>query len=51
MGSRNVDKAMQGCHPKVILIDQDSVITKAITQVLPTTFRHICLWHVFQYAK
>ncbi|KAH7676924.1 FHY3/FAR1 family protein [Dioscorea alata] len=44
-------QAMKGCHPKVILTDQDSAITGAIAQVLPRTIHRYCLWHSFQNAK
>ncbi|XP_019184831.1 PREDICTED: protein FAR1-RELATED SEQUENCE 5-like [Ipomoea nil] len=38
--------AMDGCHPKTIITDQDTAITTAIAKVLPNTAHHFCMWHI-----
>ncbi|XP_031097135.1 protein FAR1-RELATED SEQUENCE 5-like [Ipomoea triloba] len=38
--------AMDGCHHKTIITDQDAAITTAIARVLPNTAHHFCMWHI-----
>ncbi|KAI8535604.1 hypothetical protein RHMOL_Rhmol10G0186900 [Rhododendron molle] len=39
-------KAMPGPPPKMIITDQDPVMTKAIACALPNTFHRYCIWHI-----
>ncbi|XP_074568528.1 protein FAR1-RELATED SEQUENCE 5-like [Curcuma longa] len=39
-------EAMPNGAPKVIITDQDPVMTKAIAQVFPQTMHRYCLWHI-----
>ncbi|CAL2230004.1 unnamed protein product [Prunus armeniaca] len=39
-------KAMQGEPPKIIITDQDVVMSKAIAVTLPITFHRYCIWHI-----
>ncbi|CAL2271671.1 unnamed protein product [Prunus armeniaca] len=39
-------KAMLGEPPKMIIIDQDAAMSKAIAVTLPTTFYRYCIWHI-----
>ncbi|KAI5323061.1 hypothetical protein L3X38_032133 [Prunus dulcis] len=39
-------KAMPDEPPKIIIIDQDAAMSKAIVVTLPTTFHRYCIWHI-----
>ena len=39
-------EAMPGDAPKMIITNQDPVMTKAISQTLPNTFHRFCSWHI-----
>ncbi|CAJ2663636.1 unnamed protein product [Trifolium pratense] len=43
-------KAMGGAKPKTILTDQDAVMAKAVSLVMPETFHGLCTWHIRQNA-
>lgn len=43
-------EAMSGRNPKTILIDQDDIITEAISCILHETNHKICAWHIYQNA-
>ncbi|XP_059627465.1 protein FAR-RED IMPAIRED RESPONSE 1-like [Cornus florida] len=44
-------KAMSGKAPKTIFTDQDAVMGKALTQVMPRTKHYLCVWHLMQNAQ
>ncbi|CAL8169095.1 unnamed protein product [Prunus armeniaca] len=39
-------KVMPSEPPKIIITDQDAVMSKAIVVTLPTTFHRYCIWHI-----
>ncbi|KAI9159634.1 hypothetical protein LWI28_000453 [Acer negundo] len=43
-------KAMFGKAPKTMFIDQDAVMAKALSHVMPNTYYRLCTWHIMQNA-
>jgi len=43
-------EAMSGNKPKTIFTDQDPVMAKAISLVMPDTYHRLCTWHLMQNA-
>ncbi|XP_042044580.1 protein FAR1-RELATED SEQUENCE 5-like [Salvia splendens] len=41
---------MVGKRPKTILTDQDQAMSAALASKWPSTYHHLCVWHIFQNA-
>ena len=45
---RTFFQVMCGKSPKTIFIDQDVVMAKVISHVMPNTNHRLCIWHIMQ---
>ncbi|XP_073153327.1 protein FAR1-RELATED SEQUENCE 5-like [Henckelia pumila] len=43
-------KTMHGKMPVTILTDQDAAMAKALGEKWPSTYHHLCIWHIYQNA-